>query len=736
MSKDAPDKTEFAPPVSAFVGPVAELVNQQMLAPPGRPGLLASLGKYEIIRVLGGGGMGVVLLARDTQENGQVAVKMIRSELAGDQRAGHRFVKEAGHLQKLRHKNIVPVLEVSDRAMGAYFVMPFFENGSLAGRIRPGRPMDAAQILDIACDVAEGLRFAHQRGIIHRDLKPANILLAADGSACLADFGLARSLFNDTIIDVEHEQFEGTAPYMSPGVAAGNAEDTRCDIYSFGALLYEMLTGEPPYAGATTRDIRRQILAGPPTGIHYRNAEADKGLVAIAEAAMARELRNRYADMNDVAADLRRLQEGRAPLGPHGLGEKPRRSSGAAWLGAGLVGAALIAWLAWPKSAVQHPPAAPANHSATSAPVVVATPPPHPVTEPIHATSIPPPPAQAPAQPIVQTSPAPPPSPRAARGPGSILAGAPDNSGSADGLGAAARFRGPQGIVVDSGGDIFVADGGNNTIRMITPDGLVSTLAGLAGASGSADNLAGAARFFAPFGLARDKTGNLYVAELGNCAIRKITASGAVSTLAGLANEAGNVDGVGINAQFRNPEGLAVNAAGDVFVADTGNSVIRKIAADGKVVTFAGDAGKIGATDGAGSAARFWQPCAVAVDGAGNVYVSDTWNNIIRKITPAGVVTTIAGLAGNPGNVDGVGADARFDQPQGIAIGADGSIYVAEPENRRIRKILRDGSVTTLPRPEAASGGSGFRPSGVAVDGAGILYVTDATASVLWKISP
>src|SRR5581483_9068892 len=241
-----------------------------------------------------------------------------------------------------------------------------------------------------------------------------------------------------------------------------------------------------------------------------------------------------------------------------------------------------------------------------------------------------------------------------------------------------ARFRGPQGLVIDSHGNLFVADGGNNTIRMVTPEGLVSTFAGLAGASGSADSAGNAARFFAPFGLAQDKAGNLYVAELGNCAIRKISPSGAVTTLAGLANEAGKVDGVGVNAQFRNPEGLAVDFAGNVFVADTGNSAIRKITPDGRVTTFAGESGKIGNADGAGSLARFWQPCGIATDNSGNLFVSDTWNNTIRKITPAGVVTTIAGLAGNPGNVDGVGADARFDQPQGLAVGPDGAIYVAE----------------------------------------------------------
>ena len=266
-----------------------------------------------------------------------MAIKLIRPEWVADQRILHRFVKEAGHLQKLKHPNVVPVLEVSDRPAGPYFVMPYYERGSLAARIRPGQPLDAVFILDIALDIAEGLQFAHRRGIIHRDLKPANILLTGEQGACLADFGLARTLFNDTIVDVERPQWEGTAPYMSPGVAAGDAEDTRCDIYAFGALLYEMLTGEPPYAGRTLQEIRRQILAGPPKPIQERNPAADAGLRAVAEGAMARELRDRYADMSDVLADLRRIKEGKAPVGPRGLVRRGLMRQIPTWLGFAIV---------------------------------------------------------------------------------------------------------------------------------------------------------------------------------------------------------------------------------------------------------------------------------------------------------------------------------------------------------------------------------------------------------------
>ncbi len=320
MNDDAarPPGEEFKPPVSTFAGPIAELIGHGMLAPPSRPGLLASLDGYEVIRILGGGGMGVVLLARDAKTSAQVAIKMVRPELLADQQVLHRFLKEASHLQRLKHANVIEVLAVQDREQGPYFVMPYFEQGSLAKWIRPGEPLIKGVIVDISAQICEALQFAHRRGIIHRDLKPANILLGTPRKACLADFGLARTFFNDTIIDVENQQCEGTAAYMSPAVAAGNAEDTRCDIYGFGAMLYEMLTGQPPYRGRTTAEIRAQILAHPPGAILDLNLQADPGLVKIAEGAMARELRDRYADIGDVLADLHRIEEGKEPLGPRG----------------------------------------------------------------------------------------------------------------------------------------------------------------------------------------------------------------------------------------------------------------------------------------------------------------------------------------------------------------------------------------------------------------------------------
>src|SRR5204863_5266604 len=145
------------------------------------------------------------------------------------------------------------------------------------------------------------------------DLKPGNVLLEADEGAYLTDFGLALTLFNDSLIDVTVDHRAGTAPYMSPTVASGEAEDTRCDIYAFGALLYEMLTGRPPYEGETAQEIFKLIRAGPPRPILEINPDAPRELAAVAEAAMARELRDRYTSMSDVLLDLDRVANHETP---------------------------------------------------------------------------------------------------------------------------------------------------------------------------------------------------------------------------------------------------------------------------------------------------------------------------------------------------------------------------------------------------------------------------------------
>ncbi len=360
-------------------------------------------------------------------------------------------------------------------------------------------------------------------------------------------------------------------------------------------------------------------------------------------------------------------------------------------------------------------------------------------------------------------------------------------AGRTDGTGNAASFHYPFGVALDSAGNVYVADGDNNSIRKVTSAGVVTTFAGsTAGTGGTLDGTGTAAQFNAPTGIAADGLGNLYVADYGNNEIRAIhiataavvtlsgspaagdtngpiasasfnepyavavnaagdtlfvadklnnqirmitlTGTASVSTLAG-SGVAGHADGAAASASFSGPTGVVVDAGGEVLVADYGNASIRKVTSAGQVSTiFQGSAGYL---DGTGSAAAFNAPYSIAVDSSGNTFVADTFNNAIRKVTPAGVVTTFAGGAA-AGHADGTGTAASFSAPTGIAIDSAGTLYVADSSNNEIRKVTSAGVVSTLagsPTAGSADGtgsAAGFSsPNGVAVDGMGNVYVAD-----------
>jgi sugar lactone lactonase YvrE len=251
-------------------------------------------------------------------------------------------------------------------------------------------------------------------------------------------------------------------------------------------------------------------------------------------------------------------------------------------------------------------------------------------------------------------------------------------------------------MAVIAAGAMYVSDTANATIRLVGADGAVSTFAGSTGARGNLDGPGTLATFSSPQGLALDGSGNLYVADATNHTVRKITPQGEVSTLAGAAGMAGYADGTGTAARFNYPSGLAVDSAGNVYVADQANNVIRRITPAGVVSTIAGVGVVSGADDGTGSAALFNRPVALVLDGSGNLLVADGGNATIRKITPAGVVSTLAGLPTVDGNQDGAGSGAMFNQPKALALDGAGNLYVVEAGNDAIRKVTPDGVVTTL----------------------------------------
>jgi streptogramin lyase len=314
------------------------------------------------------------------------------------------------------------------------------------------------------------------------------------------------------------------------------------------------------------------------------------------------------------------------------------------------------------------------------------------------------------------------------------IAGLPGGSGSADGTGPEVRFNIPKGVAVDRAGNSYVADYFNDTIRKISPADEVVTIAGSPGKIGSDDGNGSAARFYLPTGVAVDSAGNIFVANTSNDTIRKITPEGDVTTFAGKAGQRGARDGVGSEARFDNPNQLAFDPADNIYVADTHNRIIRKITPDAVVTTVAGLANVSGSEDGTGSEARFNDPAGVAADGFGNLYLADSTNHTIRKIAPGAVVTTFAGTAGRYGTDDGVGAAARFKTPEGVAVDGAGNVYVADTFNYRMWRINRDAVVTTI------AGGSDYagvydgtgravgfnEPWGVAADSAGNVYVADS----------
>ncbi len=289
------------------------------------------------------------------------------------------------------------------------------------------------------------------------------------------------------------------------------------------------------------------------------------------------------------------------------------------------------------------------------------------------------------------------------------LAGSPGVSGSADGVGTAARFNAPSGIAVSNVGTVYVADSYNHTIRVVSSSGVVTTLAGLAGSTGSLDGTGSAARFFYPYGVAVDVAGTVYVADTFNHTIRRITSGGIVTTYAGAAGIRGTSNSFGTNSRFAFPFALAVDSGGTVYVADSYNHAIRRIDTATNVSTLAGNIGLAGSADGIGTAAFFNQPSGIAVDATGNIYVADTYSSTLRRVSPGGVVTTLAGMAGTTGSTDGVGTAARFNQPFGVAVDAAGNLFIADTRNNAIRRSGNVSAPTIITHPQstgAAVGGS------------------------------
>jgi sugar lactone lactonase YvrE len=303
-------------------------------------------------------------------------------------------------------------------------------------------------------------------------------------------------------------------------------------------------------------------------------------------------------------------------------------------------------------------------------------------------------------------------------------------AGSSQGLandpGTAARFYNPSATAVDSSGIVYVADTENNCIRRITSAGLVTTFAG-DGTPGAKDGSGSNAQFNSPSAITITSAGVLYVSDAGNHRIRRITSTGVVSTFAG--STSGFQDGIGTNAQFDSPQGIVVDSLGNVFVADANNHRIRIITSAGQVSTFAGQATS-GITNDSGTSAKFNTPTGLAIDSAGNLYVADKNNHRIRKVTPQASVSTLAGSTA--GFTNNTGTAAQFSSPVGIAVDSTGTLYVADTGNHRIRTVSSSGVVTTFVGLSTSGNANGTpsqaqfsSPYSITVGTTGVFYVAD-----------
>lgn len=304
---------------------------------------------------------------------------------------------------------------------------------------------------------------------------------------------------------------------------------------------------------------------------------------------------------------------------------------------------------------------------------------------------------------------------------------------------AASLLSFPVGVAVAPSGEVYVADADLDQVFAFRPSSALRAVAGEAGRSGAEDGPAGLARFNDPAGLVVAADGAVLVADRGNGVLRRISAGGSVARLAGTPSLRGGGDGTAADATFSSPLALALDSAQGLLVADAMGHTVRRLGSDGIVTTFAGAHGQAGYADGDGPAARFNQPSGIAVDASGNAYVADTANHLIRRISPSGRVSTLAGVPGVAGAADGSGTDALFNRPQGLAWGRDGALYVCDSANSTLRRVTPAGLVTTVAGMPGVTGlrdGPGAsawfnEPRALAADGSGGLYVADTGNAAL-----
>jgi serine/threonine-protein kinase len=723
-----------------------------------------ALPSYEIGDELGRGAQAVVFAGRHRRLMRPVAVKVLADLGAaqGGRRGGPRT--EAQLAAALNHPHIVQIYEYVEHGGLCLIVMEMLPGGSLAERA-------ASLSLEAACGVgvaaAAALGCAHAHGALHRDMKPTNLLFAEDGSIKVTDFGIAKLL---AAASATASGLLGTPLYMAPEQISMGRLGPPTDVYSLGAVLYELLAHRPPFDReldlATL--LHHHVHVDPPP-----LEDVPPALANVVMKTLAKDGGRRPQSANAFALELARAAT--ATFGPDWLS----RCGFPLRLDDDVRDAALTQHITRHIPAPEIPPAhgtvVPASGppprpsfppaGAVTVPPRLPSVPPLPQTGPVHALAGPPPAAGPSPQPS-STGPAPGTSPRprrhlavvltaaalavlgvasalflTSRGGGgeafttpiALTVSAPDDSvyvgdwavhrvrkvspggkvsayagngqGGSSGDGGPARratLAAPSGLAVDAAGNVYVADGGNNKVRKISPDGSITTAVGT-GAEGASGDGGPATKATlntgTQFGLALDPSGTLYLTDFSNSKIRRVSKDGTIDTLAGTGTEGFAGDGGPAGgAELNRPIAVAADKNGNVYIADWGNNRVREVTKDGRITTVAGN-GDYGFSGDGGPAtsAQLYGPVGVAVDGRGNLFIADYGNHRVRKVTPDGRIGTVAGN-GLPGfGGDGGPADqARVTSPFGVAVDPAGTLFIADYGNHRIRKVTSDGRISTV----------------------------------------
>jgi hypothetical protein len=647
------------------------------------------LGSYTIERMLGRGGMSVVYAAEDRRLGRRVALKVLSPELSEREDFRARFLRESRLAASIDHPNVIPIYEAGEADDGVLFIAMRLVDGTDLRRllVRDG-PLEPGHALAIVGQAASALDAAHARGLLHRDVKPGNILLAWDEAAndhvYLSDFGLAVPGGGS----LAEGSFHGTAEYVAPEQIEGRPEP-RSDVYSLACVLFECLTGRPPFAkGRLLATLWSQLNDEAPR-LSSVNPEFPAAADPVLAGALAKDPSERPATAGELVA------EARAALG------------------------------------VDRFPRSRARFAAATAVLTAVT-----------AVTL--------ALVLVLGGDEPGPTLASEQATISTFAGSGEPGSAGDGGPAhLAQLTDPFHVAVDRTGNVYVTGWFEDRVRRITRDGTITTVAGTGQNGYSGDGGPATQAEIGESDLAVSPTGDLYMLDFWRPVLRRVDREGIVTTIVGTGNPGFLDDGPRTISPdlCARPTGPAFDSQGRIHVACSAANRIVRVERDGvfTVVAGSGVAGYSG-DGGPATQAALNSPVGLAFDRDDNLYIADLYNNRVRKVDRNGIITTFAGT-GRPG-LSGDGwraAGVDLWAPVAVTVDDPGNVYIVENGTHRVRKVDKSGIITTV----AGTGAPGFlgdggpatearldQPSDVAVDLAGNIYIADRVNQRVRKVTP